>query len=191
MKLALKALCLVGIAILSGCVTQSGIQSALQEADQKYQLQNQTLTLSLGERNFDFNQQLVIKALVTSFGQYNMAVLNIDSDVGYLVAEGDPLVAPEELKMLAEGHIAYLNELTDGGNPWRYVGNNMVMRATVNIFEREDDFVTVKVSFSNKVTSNTAVVSNAIFSDLLEAMYKNLWADLDKQLFILQETMTE
>ena len=66
MKLALKAL-LPGryCKYLSGCVTQSGIQSALQEADQKYQLQNQTLTLSLGERNFDFNQQLVIKALVT------------------------------------------------------------------------------------------------------------------------------
>lgn len=191
MKSFAKILSATIFLLLSGCVSQTALNDALQQSEEKYKLQNQSLILSLGERDFDVDREQLIKALLTTFGQFNMAVLNLDSNVGFVVGEGDPPMPPEELKALGEENVAYMNEITKGGSPWRYVGNNMIIRATVNIFDRGDNFVTVKMSFSNKITTQANATSNAIASNFLEAMYKNVWAELDKQLFILQGTMGE
>jgi len=186
MRASILLVCLT----LQGCaVTQTELNRVLQELDNQNSAEGREVTLAQGERNFDFSKGIVTKAFLTTFGQFNMAVINLDNEMGYILGEGTSPVAPEEFERISKEKIVIMNEMTQGGNPWIYVGTNNRVRATVNLFEKGDNYVTAKLTFSNEVISQVASKSNSIWPPMLEAYYAAIWDELDKQLFILQGTI--
>ena len=185
MRVSIALVCL----LLQSCVTQTGINTALQEYDEQNAAAGREVTLARGERNLDFSKEFVIKAFLTTFGQYNMAVINLDKELGYILGEGAPPAAPEELERIGKEEIDRLNEITQGGNPWRYTPGLGRVRATVNLFEKSDNFSTAKLTFSSETLGMSQSKSHSIAPGVLEAYYSTIWGELDKQLFILQGTI--
>ena len=185
-----KSLILLVCLTLQGCaVSQKELVRVIQELDSQNMDGGREVTLAQGERSFDFSKDFVIKAFLTTFGQFNMAVVNLDNEMGYILGEGAAPLAPGELERIGREQVALLNEMTQGYNPWAYVGANNRVRATVNLFEKGDNYVTAKLTFSNEVTSRGVSNSDSIYPPFLEAYYAAIWDELDKQLFILQGTI--
>lgn len=185
MRASILLVCLT----LQGCVTQTELNRVLQEHDKQNAAAGGRISLAQGERSFDFSKGFVIKAFLTTFGQYNMAVMNLDKELGYILAEGVPPVAPEEYERIGKIIIDQLNEMTQGGNPWVYTPGQARTRATVNLFEKSDNYTTAKLTFSSETLSSIQSKSHSIPPLMLEAYYATIWDELDKQLFILQGTI--
>jgi len=149
-------------------------------------IQNREIALSRGERNFDTSVLVLMKAFITTFSQFNMSVINLDKDIGYILAEGDVPVSPEKFKELGMKNVERLNDRIDGVI-WQYVGSNMETRITVNLITKKD-YITAKMGFSAKTVGNAVVKNNELPPFMVDAMYTELWTEFDKQLFILQST---
>jgi hypothetical protein len=174
--------------ILQGCVgvSQAELNRVMTEVGRIQSLEANEIRLARGERSFEAPKDIVTKAFVTTFGQFNMAVVNLDQDVGYILGEGSGPIPPEEFERVGQERVAWFNEMTQGGNPWTYVGDNTIVRATINLFDKGDNLTTAKLSFSSKVVGQHASVSHSIGSLLLDPYYTYFWDEFDKQLFILQ-----
>ena len=171
---------------LVACV--SNMAKQLTDLAAEDRVQNNEIALSRGERVFDAPSLTVIKAFITTFSQFNMSVVNLDKEVGYIFAEGDMPVSPEELKELGLANIARLNERTTGAI-WQYAGNNMTVRVTVNLFEKEKDVITAKMGVSSRQNAQPGViVKNELPPSFTDAIYTSLWSEFDKQLFMFQGT---
>ena len=175
--------------LISGCVTQSALDDAIKASSSEYLINNQSLTLSQGERIFIASENAIFKAFIATFAQLNMSVLNMNESIGFLSADGDPPMSPAELENVGKENVVRMNELTSGGSPWKYVGNNMLIRATVSLTQKGEDSVSVKLHFSSRIQNGVGNVSNVIPTTFLTVFYTNVWREFDKQLFIIQETM--
>lgn len=175
--------------LISGCMTQTALDDALKASSSEHLINNQSLILSQGERIFVASEKSALKAFIATFAQLNMSVSNMNASIGFLAADGDPPMSPSELEDAGKANVARLNELTMGGSPWKYVGNNMLIRATVTLTPRGDDSVLIKLHFSSRIQNGNGNISNVIPTSFLSVFYTNVWREFDKQLFILQETM--
>jgi hypothetical protein len=116
-----------------------------------------------------------------------MAVVNLDKDIGYILAEGEPPVSPEKLQELSIRNVDRLNERY-GSKVFVYMGSNSKHRVTVNITQKNESVTTAKMSFSSEVISNQPIKGHELPPFFTDAMYTSIWNELDKQLFILQST---
>jgi len=116
-----------------------------------------------------------------------MSVINLDKEVGYILAEGETPISPEKMKELGLANVDKLIERT--GIQWNYVGNNMDVRVTVNLLEKKKNVITVKIGLSSQIASKQSPVrNNELPPSFTNAIYTSLWSEFDKQLFILQGT---
>ncbi len=170
---------------LISCV--SNMAKDLSDIAAEDRVQNKEIALSRGERVFDVPSITVIKAFITAFSQLNMAVINLDKEVGYILAEGEMPLNPEKVKEIGMANVDRLSKRT--GIKWVYVGNNMEVRVTVNLLEKKKNVITIKMGLSSQVTNKqTAIRNNELPPSFTNAIYTSLWAEFDKQLFILQGT---
>jgi hypothetical protein len=179
---------MLSVILLTGCVASFEKQvETINIAAAEDRTKNAQISLAMGERNFDAEMQPLLKSFLTTFSQFNMAVLNIDQDIGYMVAEGDAPIDPDTYETLAKRNVDRLNEII-GSETWVYTPGNFTVRATVNIIEKQDNLLTAKVGFSANVSGDYQAKSHELPYFFTEAMYTRLWAEIDKQLFIYQET---
>lgn len=118
---------LVLSALLYGCVI-TGEQTA--KWDQANRTQSKQVALSMGERTFEGDKTTFIKAVINAFANKNLTVINMDKDIGFLVAEGFNVLSPDKEKQLfMDKVLPRLEEFF--GTPFEYTPGNYKIKVTV------------------------------------------------------------
>jgi hypothetical protein len=171
-----------------GCVgINPNTAALLSEIAAEDRVANKQIALAKGERTFETSSLVLMKAFITTFAQFNMRVVNLDKELGYILAEGETPISPEKYKELGMRNVDRLNERSSS-SAWTYLGSNTEKSITVSIFEKQDNLVTAKMGISNKVLTNAILKINETPPWFTEEIYTSIWTELDKQLFILQGT---
>jgi hypothetical protein len=129
----------------------------------------------------------LMKGFITAFTNKNIAVVNMDKEIGYLLAEGSGFLSPEKYKEVCQKNVDRLNERTSGVS-WRFTPGNEIYRFTVNIYSRDANRTIAKVGITLQVLGNQPIKSHELPPFMLTAMYEELWRELEKSLFIQRET---
>jgi hypothetical protein len=165
----------------------TGLAEEMNKIAQEDRIQNQQIALSMGERTFDMEKLSLMKGFITAFTNKNIAVVNMDKEIGYLLAEGSGFLSPEKYKEVCQKNVDRLNERTSGVS-WRFTPGNEIYRFTVNIYSRDANRTIAKVGITLQVLGNQPIKSHELPPFMLTAMYEELWRELEKSLFIQRET---
>lgn len=169
-----------------GCLTQEGLAKGMAEIEAEDRARNEEVALAMGQREFDVDRATVFKALIAAFSSKNMAVVNLDKDAGYLLAEGTNILPAAKLEQLGKENVARLNKKFGAGR-FQYVGMNSVVRVVVNIFEIDAKRTRIKMGLSNTITGNYQVKCHELPPSFTTAFYEELWREIDRAMFITQE----
>lgn len=173
--------------LLTGCAAK--FKAELNKIAEEDRVENQHIFLSMGERTFDVDKITLIKAFITTFTNKNIAVVNVDKEIGYLMAEGSGFLSPQKYKEIGMENVERLNERTSKyGFRWEYTPGNDTQRFTVNLFDKGKNCTTAKVGISNQIIGNQQIKNHELPSMMLSAFYEELWRELEKSLFIQRET---
>lgn len=174
---------------LTGCAAPAQFKAELNKIAEEDRIENQHIFLSMGERTFDVDKITLIKAFITTFTNKNIAVVNVDKEIGYLMAEGSGFLSPQKDKEVGMENVERLNERTGKyGFRWEYTLGNDTQRFTVNLFDKGKNRTTAKVGISNQIIGAQQIKIHELPSMMLSAFYKELWRELEKSLFIQRET---
>ena len=178
---------LLSLPSLLGCA--AGSNEALQKMTTRWQIENEKLALSLGEKTFRASKIEILKAILTGFPTKNVSILNMDKDIGYLSGEGSGIVSPEKEREIFDKIVLPEAQKEASFVPWRYVPGNYKLRININIFEKKKD-VLVKMRFSATVTQSVPGQSiyHSIHPATFREHYRVLWEALDKHLFMQKES---
>ena len=175
------------LTILTGCAAQ--FKAELNKISEEDRIENQQIFLSMGERTFDIDKINLMKAFITTFTNKNIAVVNMDKEIGYLLAEGSGFLSPQKYKEVGMENVERLNERTGKyGARWTYTPGNDSQRFTINLFDKGKNRTTAKVGISNKVSGNQQIKQHELPPMMLTAIYEELWRELEKSLFIQRAT---
>ncbi len=169
-------------ATLTGCVTQDQLNKEMALLSSERRIENQQIFLSIGERTFDVDKSKLIKAFIATFSDKNIAVVNLDKEVGYLLAEGGGLLPPDKHKEIGMAIIKEQNEKTSV--TWQYTPGATTEVFTVNIYEQGENRTKAKVGISHKAMNNTQAAYLEPIPIMLTALFEELWSGLEKSLFI-------
>lgn len=175
---------LVVIVALSGCAGM--LVEEMNKIAQEDRIQNQQIALSMGERAFDMDKLSLMKGFISAFTNKNMAIINMDKDIGYLLSEGSGFLSPEKYKEAAQKNVDRLNKRTFAH--WQLTPGNETTRFTVNFYSKEANRTIAKVGISNQVLGNQQNKIHELPPFMLTALYEELWRELEKSLFIQRET---
>jgi len=175
------------LTILTGCAAK--FTSELNKISAEDRIKNQHIFLSMGERTFDVDKINLIKAFITTFTNKNIAVVNMDKEIGYLLAEGSGFLSPQKYKEVGMGNVKRLNERTGKyGYRWTYTPGNDSQRFTINLFDKGENRTMAKVGVSSKISGNQQIKKHELNPNMLTAIYDELWRELEKSLFIQRAT---
>jgi len=176
----------------TGCVVSrdpAAEKIAMDKLKKENRIKNKQIYLSMGERTFDVNEITLMKALVSAFNNKNIAVKNIDKDIGFLSAEGRGFLSPEKQKEISIRKLAKLNKISNkNGYTWHNTPGNNIKMFSANFFSKGKNRTTVKVGVSQTVFGNASSTNHEMNPETLAAIYEELWRELDKSLFLLHTT---
>lgn len=162
---------------LTGCAAQ--FKAELNKIAEEDRIENQHIFLSMGERTFDVDKITLIKAFITTFTNKNVAVVNVDKEIGYLMAEGSGFLSPQKYKEVCMENVERLNDRTGKyGFQWEYTPGNDTQRFTVNLFNKGKDRTTAKVGISNQIIGTEQIKIHEFDPMMLSAFYEELWREL-------------
>jgi hypothetical protein len=172
--------------LFSGC---AGMQtSALEKITAEDRAKNEQIALASGQRTFDVEKKMLMKAIISAYANKNLTVTNVDKELGFIVAEGGEFVDPAKAKQIAkDGRLARLNEAAFPG-AFVYMPGNYTIRSTINIFEKGEKRNLVKLRFTSRVEGNSPVKYDATPSEMLSVWYEEMWAEIEQAIFIQRET---
>jgi hypothetical protein len=183
---------LAGLLVIAGCVGQVQINRAFEKVTAEDKIKSEQTALALGQRTFDMPLKKIMKAFITAFTNKNLTVLNVDKEIGFMVAEGGEILDAAKVRKIAiEGRIARLKSALPSQaisyNPGRYT-----MHSTVNFYEKGESQTLVKLGFSTKINSS---IKGDKFEgtppELLAAWYEEMWAEVEKSIFIQREIILD
>jgi len=175
---------LLVLLLFSGC---GGMQIAALEKGQAEDIEkNKEIALAVGQRTFDVSQTRLMKAFITAFSDKNLAVMNLDNSLGFMVAEGAEFLDPAKIKEIGKTRIDRLNKHSFPG-AFVYVAGNYVLRITVNLFKKGENRTLAKLGFTSVTKSNAPNVFNGVPFEFLPHYYKEMWAALEQSLFVQRE----
>tara|TARA_R110002072_G_scaffold190999_2_gene347863 strand:+ start:2624 stop:3193 length:570 start_codon:yes stop_codon:yes gene_type:complete len=168
---------------LAGCVTNEQFNNEMSVLQDEYRVENQQTNLAMSTRSFDVDKGRLIKAFIDTFSRKNIAVVNLDKEIGYLLAEGTGFLPPDKHKELGLAYVAELNRRTSV--QWNYTPGVTTTVFTVNINEVTKNRTRAKVGLSNKASAKQhAAYYSEEYPPFTRARYEELWAELEKSLFI-------
>jgi len=133
----------------------------------------------------------LMKAFITAFSNKNLTVINMDKELGFMVAEGGEFIDAERAKQISTaGRIARLNEASYPG-AFIYMAGNYTLRSTVNLFEKGENRTLVKLGFNTRIEGNAPQKYEGSPSELLTVWYEEMWAEIEQAIFIQRETILE
>ena len=122
--------------LFNGC---AGMQiAAIEKSQAEDQIKNKQTALAVGQRTFDVSKKKLMKSFITAFSNKNLAVMNVDKELGFMVAEGPEFLDPAKVKKIGQGRIERLNKDTFPG-AFAYLAGNYTLRITVNFFEKGEN----------------------------------------------------
>ena len=179
---------LVVLIVLSqaGCV-ESQVIERLTNLYDRYRIENNRIQLAMGEKTFSAGKVEIIKAAITGFSDQNISILNIDKELGYVLAEGSGIITGAREKEIAITKIHPEFQEATGIQPV-YLPGNYRVRINLNIFERGKESL-VKMRLSSVVSSAPGTpTAHQLHPDLIREHFKVLWEAIDKHLFMQKQT---
>jgi hypothetical protein len=175
---------LLVLLLFSGC---AGMQIAALEKNQAEDIiKNKQTAMSVGQRTFDVSKKKLMKAFITAFSNRNLAVMNMDKELGFMVAEGGEFLDPAKVKKIGEERVGRLNEKTFPG-AFVYLAGNYVLRITVNLFEKGKNRTLAKMGFTSVTVSTAQNKYDGVPSEFLPVYYEEMWDELEKAIFVQRE----
>jgi len=177
---------LLALLLFSGC---AGMQIAALEKNQAEDIiKNKQTAMSVGQRTFDVSKKKLMKAFITAFSNRNLAVMNMDKELGFMVAEGGEFLDPAKVKKIGEERVGRLNEKTFPG-AFVYLAGNYVLRITVNLFEKGKNRTLAKMGFTSVTVSTAQNKYDGVPSEFLPVYYEEMWDELEKAIFVQREVI--
>jgi len=164
-------------------------RETLTKLSSKWQILNEKMALSLGQKTFQATKKELLQAIVTGFPTVNTSILNMNKEMGFLVAEGSGIISATKEKEIFEKEIKPDYEKESTLLTWNYTPGNYTVRINVNIFKKKQGLL-VKLRLSSKTAGGTpgASVGHVFATPLLREHYRTLWEVIDKSLFMQKET---
>ena len=184
-KFYLRAIPFILVLILfSGC---AGMQIAALEKNQAEDIiKNKQTAMSVGQRTFDVSKKKLMKAFITAFSNRNLAVMNMDKELGFMVAEGGEFLDPTKVKKIGEERVMRLNAKTFPG-AFVYLAGNYVLRITVNLFDKGKNRTLAKMGFTSVTQGTYQHKYDGVPSEFLPVYYEEMWDEIEKSLFVQRE----
>jgi len=177
---------LLVLLLFSGC---AGMQiAAIEKSQAEDIIKNKQTAMSVGQRTFDVSKKILMKAFITAFSNRNLAVMNMDKELGFMVAEGAEFIDPAKIKKLGEERIARLNKHSFQG-AFIYTAGNYVLRITVNLFEKGKNRTLAKMGFTSVTVATAIHKYDGVPSEFLPVYYEEMWDELEKALFVQREVI--
>ena len=175
---------LIVLILFNGC---AGMQiAALEKISTEDKERNKQIILAMGQRTFDLPLKRLMKAVISAFTNKNLSVITLDKEIGYMVAEGGEFLDTEKEKKIMGDRIKRLNDASFAGAFIPTPGNYTV-RSTVNFFKKGENKTLVKLGFTTKVEGNMPIKYHTTASDVLPAWYEEIWAEIERSIFIQRE----
>ena len=170
----------------SGCVVNN-TEGQLTEIMQEYRIKNQQILSTMGEREYDTDKFKLIKATIDMFSNKNTAVITIDKELGYLLAEGSGFMSPEKFKEIGMQNIEELNRRIRGSHFVFSPGNDN-LRFSINFFGQGINKTRIKVGISSTVKAyQQGIIIHELPPSMTLATYNEFWSELEKEIFIAEE----
>ena len=173
------------VLVQAGCAAQ--VAEGIAKLNEQWRLENNRVQLAMGEKTFSAGKVEIIKAAITGFSDQNISILNIDKELGYVLAEGSGIITGAREKEIAITKIHPEFQEATGIQPV-YLPGNYRVRINLNIFERGKESL-VKMRLSSVVSSAPGTpTAHQLHPDLIREHFKVLWEAIDKHLFMQKQT---
>jgi hypothetical protein len=187
LKLLFNSRAILMLVILLLCNGCAGMQIAAIEKNQaEDKITNKQTALAVGKRTFDVSKKKLMKAFITAFSNRNLAVMNMDKELGFMVAEGGEFIDPAKIKKLGEERIQRLNKSAFPG-AFVYMAGNYMLRITVNLFEKGENRTLAKMGFTSVTQSTAQQKFDGVPSEFLPVYYEEMWAEIEQSIFMQRE----
>jgi hypothetical protein len=184
-KLLLPIILLYAFAF-SGC---AGMQiAAIEKNLAEDKIKNEQTVLAVGQRTFEVSKKKLMKAFINAFSSKNLAVINMDKELGFMLAEGGEFIDSAKIKQLGEERVARLNKSTFPG-AFIYLAGNYTVRITVNLFVKGENRTLAKIGFTSVTQSTAPNKYDGVPSEFLPVYYEEIWAEIEKAIFMQRETI--
>jgi hypothetical protein len=194
-KIRLFANIFVYVVVLGGCVGQADWDRGLKQEQQGVK----SVSSSMGQRTFDTGHDITIKALINAFANKNLTVLTVEKDAGFMMAEGSQFLDNDSLQNIYKERNAQY-----GGVGMGKLIPNVKLRITANLYGKENNRTLIKLKI-NTVHQHCMVFEKGTFKKwpfkkleenkcppppaMISALYKQLWAEIEKSIFMQRETI--
>jgi hypothetical protein len=170
--------------LFGGCA--GVLVDALEKSQAEDNTKNAQTALAAGQRTFDLSKKKLMKAIVTAFANRNLPVMNLDKEIGFMVAEGAEFLDPAKVKEIGEKRIERLNKNAYPG-AFRYQAGNYTLRITVNLFEKGEDKTLAKMGFTSVTQGTYTHKFDGVPHEFLPVYYEEMWAEIEKAIFVQRE----
>jgi hypothetical protein len=150
-----------------------------------WQNNRESVVQSFGDRVIDQSFDRVFNSIVTALGSLEMSVQNMERVSMYIVATGNPIQTSKKMELQKEeltefcrfyGYDPSIVESREGDyiNPaMGRMQTNMTSTLTFSLVKQKENQTKVKIR-----------ASNILYPPTLEEVYKIVWREIDKQIFL-------
>ena len=128
---------LITVAILvlqTGCtITRSEPLELYAQISKDSREASKQVSLASGSKKFDFPPNELMKAIIVASSNNNLAVVNIDNDIGFVIAEGPSIISPEEERRHCEENLIIVKQQLPVGANARCEASQTRIRITGTI----------------------------------------------------------
>jgi hypothetical protein len=185
-----RNLCLILLVFASAsCVTQQG-DPYLSDEMALWRERNSKIHLAMGEKIVSGTSESVVKSALVGFADLNLSVKTVDSQVGFVAAEGVDILPEDIRRPIIEKDIREYHEKY--GILYQYAPGHTKTNVTMSLYDYDADSTRVKLRLAHQnirpAPTATTPKYHELYPDHLQAQYQYIWRHLEKHLFIEENT---
>ena len=183
--------------MLNSCINMQAELAKIEQEKAWERHENEQIALAMGERKLAYPKDRVMRAVITAMSNNNMAVVNVDKQVGFIVSEGPGLFKnlEEALRICKQAVERYKAKYGLGGHC--EATDDFQIRITSTIYDMEKGKASLlKIGISSKNAHKVSGIEEGTYMasydtlppEYSRAIYNFFWSELDKALFIQENT---
>jgi hypothetical protein len=194
---------IVSIFVGSGCVSVASRNNAAERVLSEENQMLRTIALSMDQKSFDAPKSILIKAIINAFANKNLTVVTLEEDSGYMMSEGTQMLNDQILSELASERskiISTAGNLAANDKNWPYMPK-VYIKVSVNLYKKPNQKTLIKMKI-NYVNQNCLICLDGVCRNIpgplsycppspkmVSLWYQQLWAEIEKSIFMQRETI--